>query len=100
MDHGDSQGLLVRSHTEEEGTAQMNSKNAARAATVADETPRRVPNGDLPVAEHERLNQLYAKAAEVLFTAGYQVSDAEYAELRATIKEARMRADRSQFRVH
>jgi len=41
-------------------------------------------------AEHERLNEIYAKAVENLFTTNYKVSDAEYAELKATIHEVRL----------
>lgn len=44
------------------------------------------------LSEHEHINVAYAKAVEVQFTAGYKVSDAEYAELKATIRAARLQS--------
>ena len=50
-------------------------------------------------AEHERLQEIYAKAVDVLFTTGYKVSDAEYAELKAAIQEVRLRAETCRLRL-
>jgi hypothetical protein len=49
-------------------------------------------------AEHARLKQVYGAAVERLFATGYQVTDSEWATLKAATEEARRRSEIAEFR--
>jgi hypothetical protein len=72
----------------------MNTKSAG-----VDESLWNAGEDDLRWREPEHVNQVYAKAVEALFTTEYKVTDAEYAELRATIRAARLKSETDRLRL-
>jgi hypothetical protein len=62
------------------------------------QTPRVVTEWSVPdcvelTAEHELLKRRYAVIVNRLFTIGYQVTGAEYRELKNSVEEARIQAE-------
>jgi hypothetical protein len=56
-------------------------------------TPWSVPDCAELTAEHERLKWRYAVIVNRLFSIGYQVTGAEYRELRNSVEEARIQTE-------
>lgn len=56
-------------------------------------TPWSVPDCAELTAEYERLKRRYAVIVNRLFTIGYQVTGAEYRELRNSVEEARIQTE-------
>lgn len=50
-------------------------------------------------AEHARLKRVYGAAVELLFERGYQVTDSEWATLKAATVDARLRSEVAEYRL-
>ena len=50
-------------------------------------------------AEYIRLKQDYGASVELLFATGYQVTDSEWAALKASTVEAQQRSEAAEFRL-
>ena len=50
-------------------------------------------------SELKRLKSVYGGAVELLFAMGYQVTDAEWAKLKAATEEARRRTEIAEFKL-
>jgi hypothetical protein len=63
------------------------------------QTPWSVPDCALLAVEYIRLKRLYAAAVDRLFAIGYQVTDAEYQELKNFVEEARVQMDICELKI-